>query len=126
VSAARIAVLLATAAVGAVAAVLGTYAHLVVVGAARWPVGLLLALALTAAVALCVRALRPPAGATGAFVVGWLVAIAFAVSRRSEGDLLIVQNGRGLAWLGLGVVVLVAALVVPAGGRPDGEVRVGP
>jgi hypothetical protein len=125
VSAARIAVLLGAAAVGAVAAVLGTYAHLVVVGPARLPVGLLLALALTASVALCVRALRLPAGAAGAFVAGWLVAVAFAMMRRGEGDTLIVQNGRGLAWLGLGVVVLVAALVVPVGGRPDGEVRVG-
>ena len=124
-SVARIAVLLATAAVGAVAAVLGTYAHLVVVGAGRWPVGLVLALALTASVALCVRALRLPTGAAGAFVVGWLVAIAFAMSRRGEGDLLIVQNGRGLAWLGFGVVVLVAALVVPVGARSDGAVRVG-
>jgi hypothetical protein len=125
VNVARVAVLVAAAAAGAVTAVLGTFAHLVVVGGGRWPVGLLLALALTASVALCVRALRLP-GAAGALVAGWLVAMAAAMSRRSEGDLLLVQNGRGLAWLGLGVAVLVGALVVPVGRRPGGEVRVGP
>jgi uncharacterized protein DUF6113 len=124
VSAARVAVLLATAAVGAVAAVLGTYAHLVVVGGGRWPVGLLLALALTASVASCVRGIRLP-GAAGALVAGWLVAVALAMSQRREGDLLVVQNGRGLAWLALGVVVLVGALVLPAGRRPARAVRVG-
>ena len=123
---ARASVLLAAAAAGAVTAVLGTFAHLVVVGGGRWPVGLLLALALTASVALCVRALRLPPGAAGALTAGWLVAMALAMSRRSEGDLLVVQNGRGLAWLGLGVAVLVGALVLPAGRRPGGEVRVGP
>jgi uncharacterized protein DUF6113 len=126
VNVARVAVLLAAAAAGAVAAVLGTYAHLVVVGAGRWPVGLLLALALTASVALWVRSLQLLPGAAGALVAGWLLVIVLAMSRRSEGDLLVVQNGRGLAWLGLGTVVLVVALVVPAGRRPGGEVRVGP
>jgi hypothetical protein len=122
----RAAALLATAAAGAVAALLGTYAHLLVVGAARWPVGLLVALALTGCVAATVRTLRPVPGAAGALVAGWLVVVALAMSRRTEGDLLIVENGRGLAWLGLGVVVLIGALLVPAGRRPDAEVRVAP
>jgi hypothetical protein len=122
----RAAALLASAAAGALAALLGTYAHLVVVGTGRWPVGLLLALALTASVALTVRGLRPVAGASGALVIGWLVVVAVAMSRRSEGDLLVVENGRGLAWLGLGVVVLVGALLVPPVRRPQPEVRVAP
>ena len=69
--------------------------------------------ALTASVALTLRGLRPVPGAMGALVAGWLVVVALAMSRRSEGDLLVVQNARGLAWLGLGVVVLVGVLVLP-------------
>ena len=122
----RAAALCGAAAAGAAAALLGTYAHLLVVGPGRWPAGLLLALLLTASVALTVRALPLPAGAAGALVTGWLVVVVLAMSRRREGDLLVVQNGRGLAWLGLGVVVLVGALVLPAGRRPEGEVRVAP
>ena len=109
----RAVALLASAVVGAVAGLLGTYAHLAVAGPGRWPVGLLLALALTASVALTLRGLRPVPGAMGALVAGWLVVVALAMSRRSEGDLLVVQNARGLAWLGLGVVVLVGVLVLP-------------
>ena len=122
----RAAALCGAAAAGAAAALLGTYAHLLVVGPGRWPAGLLLALLLTASVALTVRALSLPSGAAGALVTGWLVVVVLAMSRRREGDLLVVQNGRGLAWLGLGVVVLVGALVLPAGRRPEGEVRVAP
>jgi hypothetical protein len=122
----RTAALLGAAAAGAATALLGTYAHLLVVGGGRWPAGLLLALLLTASVALTVRALPLPDGAAGALVVGWLVVVVLAMSRRREGDLLVVQNGRGLAWLGLGVVVLVGALVLPAVRRPEGEVRVAP
>jgi len=124
VTVARTAAVLGAAAAGGVAALLGTYAHLVVVGGGRWPAGLLLALLLTASVALTVRALPLPAGAAGALVVGWLVVVVIAMSRRREGDLLVVQNGRGLAWLGLGLVVLVGALVLPAVRRPESEVRV--
>ncbi|HKG51828.1 MAG TPA: hypothetical protein VKB14_15435 [Actinomycetales bacterium] len=123
-SVARFAAVLGTAAAGAATALLGTYAHLVVVGSGRWPAGVLLALLLTASVALTVRALPLPPGAAGGLVIGWLVVVFFAMSRRPEGDLLLVQNGRGLAWLGLGLVVLVGALVLPAGRRPEGEVRV--
>jgi hypothetical protein len=126
VTVARAAALLAYAATGAVSALLGTYAHLLVVGSGRWPVGLLLALALTASVALTVRALQPVSGAAGALVAGWLVVVALAMSRRGEGDLLLVENGRGLAWLGLGVTVLIGALLIPAVRRPEPEVRVAP
>jgi NhaP-type Na+/H+ and K+/H+ antiporter len=126
VTATRAAALLAAATGGAVTGLLGTYAHLLVVGSGRWPAGLLLALLLTAGVALTARALPLPTGAAGALVTGWLVVVVLAMSRRREGDLLIVQNGRGLAWLALGVVVLVGALVLPGGRRPEGEVRVTP
>jgi hypothetical protein len=110
---------------GAALAALGTVAHLYVTGSGRWPVGLVLALALTVSGGLLLRALGPPLVGVVAALLGWLVMVLPAISRRREGDLLIGSGGRGLAFLGLGFLVLALVLVVPAGGRRRPEVRVG-
>jgi hypothetical protein len=124
VSVVRAALLLAALAAGAVLGVLGTYVHLLTAGSGHWPVGLLLALLLVAAGGRTLRALPLPAGGPPAALVGWLAVVLLAMSRRREGDLLVVWNLRGVGWLGLGLLVLTGCLLAPAGRRRGPRVRV--
>lgn len=110
---------------GAALAVLGCYAHLVVIGSARVPFGLLLALALTTSAGLLLRALPTPPAAALAVVASWVVVVLVASVERREGDLVLVQNGRGLGFLVGGLVVLVVTVVVPAARVRRPAVRVG-
>ena len=125
-------VVLLSAAVAAAAATFGTVVHQVTVGPVRghWlPLGVLLAVTLTGAVALLLRAVGVPLLARVAAVVGWL-AVALGLSGgRPGGDVLIPANARGYTWLGVGFVVLLVVLVLP-GRRPrparvPGAARVG-
>lgn len=109
----RLALVLLAGVCGAVVAVLGTYAHLVVVGSGRWPIGLVLALALTASAGRLAGALPLPTGGPPAVVVGWLAVVLVASTTWPQGHPVILGNLRGWAWLVLGFVVLLATAVVP-------------
>ena len=99
---------------GAAAGLLGSYAQQYVVGSARWPVGVLLALGLTAATAAAVRTSRTERWACVAAAVGWFAVVAAAASRRREGDLIVPGDGRGWAFLLGGALVLGIVIALPA------------
>ncbi|TWH03216.1 hypothetical protein L615_001200000850 [Nocardioides sp. J9] len=69
----------------------------------RYPWGLLLGLATTAAVLV---AAVPGWWGRPAFAAGWLVVLAVASAERAEGDYLIAADGRGYTLLLSGTVVL--------------------
>jgi hypothetical protein len=103
---------------GAAAGALGSVAHQAVVGAPRWPVGLALAIALTASVADVLRACRVGLGASAVAVLAWLLVVLQAAGRRPEGDVLVPPNVRGYGWLVAGFAVLLGVLLAPGRRRP--------
>ena len=103
----------AALAAGAVAGVLGSCAQQYVVGPARLPVGVLLAVLLLGAVAVAVQAgARTRWGGT-ALAVGWFAVVTTASSRRREGDVLVPGDTRGWAFLLAGTAVLGLAVALP-------------
>lgn len=109
---------------GAVAGVLGGYAQQYVSGASRWPVGVVLALALTAAVACLVQQGSVRRWSVLAMGLGWFAAVSLAASPREEGDLLVPGDVRGWSFLLGGTMVLGVALAVPTPGPPvAGRIR---
>ena len=98
---------------GVVAGVLGSCAQQYVVGAARLPVGVLLAVLLLGALAVAVQAgARTRWGGTG-LAIGWFAAVTLASSRRREGDVLVPGDARGWAFLLGGTAVLGLAVALP-------------
>ncbi len=57
------------------------------------------------------RALPPAWWSRLAYALGWLVVLAWTVTPRPEGDYLISADAQGYLLLGLGVVLLVTAVV---------------
>jgi len=100
--------------VGAAVGLLGSYAQQYVAGSGRWPVGLLLALGLTAAAASAVRAGLSARWGCGAAALGWFGVVTVAASRRREGDLIVPGDGRGWTFLLGGALVLGIAIALPA------------
>lgn len=104
----------AAMAVGAVVAVLGSVVHQWTVGSQRTPLGVVVAVALTACVAVVLRAGRVGGVNVAATAAGWLAVVFLAATRRPEGDLLIPANGRGTAWVLLGAATLALASALAA------------
>jgi hypothetical protein len=98
---------------GAVAGVLGSYAHRYGAAGSGWPAGVALALGLTAAVACLVHQGSAGRWSVLAMALGWFAAVTLAASPRDEGDLLVPGDGRGWSFLVGGTVVLGVALAVP-------------
>lgn len=115
------ALLLVPAAVaGAAAGLIGSFVHpLSVLGA---PLGLLLALGLTASVSVTGGLLlgRPAAGAAG---VGWVATVLLLASPRAEGDLVVPATASGYLWLLGGTLLVVGCVALPYSrrtARPSG------
>ncbi|WP_426566007.1 hypothetical protein ACPPVT_05425 [Angustibacter sp. McL0619] len=115
---AALAALLA-ALVVATAALLGTVTHQLTyrVAGVRAPVGLAMAVALTALVAVLLRELRASLLTRAAAAAGWLVAIAAVLRTSPGGDVLVPANLRGYGWLLGGFLVLLVVLVLPGRDR---------
>ncbi|KQX65610.1 hypothetical protein [Angustibacter sp. Root456] len=99
----------------AVAALLAVVAHQATWTERRWPVGVAVAVGLTAAVALLLRAWGVGPVARAAGLLTWLVVTFAAALRRPEGDVLVPANARGYAFLVVGFAVLAAGLTAPGG-----------
>jgi hypothetical protein len=96
---------------GAVAGLLGSFAH-------RYapyglPAGLCLAVGLTAAVYATAGLGTRSRLVVGAAVAGWLLAVLPLTVRRPEGDLVVAQSWLGLVWLFGGVLLAGLALGWP-------------
>ncbi len=100
--------------VGALAGGLGSLTHQSTVAAARWPVGLAVALALTTCCGLLVRGLGVGVLGRAGLLMGWLVVVWAAAGRRPEGDLVVPANARGYVWLLVGFGLLLVVLFAPA------------
>jgi len=100
--------------VGAAAGLLGSYAQQYVAGSGRWPVGVLLALVLTAAAAAAVRTGRSARWGCMAAALGWFAVVTVAASQRREGDLIVPGDAKGWAFLLGGALVLGVAIALPA------------
>ena len=100
--------------VGAVAGLLGSYAQQLIAGSGRWPVGVLLALVLTAAAAAAVRAGLSARGGCAATALGWFGVVSLAASRCREGDLIVPGDVKGWVFLLGGALVLGLAIALPA------------
>lgn len=98
---------------GAAAGVAGTGTHQVVgtFGGIRWPVGVVIALALLLAVAATVRAASSGLVPTLLVAAGWLAVTGLGTVGGRGGDVIVPDNWRGTAWVLGGAVVLVAVLV---------------
>jgi hypothetical protein len=111
-----LAVVLGCLLLAAAAALLATVAHQSAVtgpGGGRWPVGLALALALTACVGAFLRALDLPVAARLGALGGWLLVLGLVSSGSPGEDVLVPANVRGYAWLLLGLVLMAILLLVP-------------
>ncbi|MGN6612987.1 MAG: DUF6113 family protein [Angustibacter sp.] len=100
-----------------VAALLAVVAHQATWTDRRWPVGVVVAVALTAGVVVLLRAWGIGPVARGVGLVTWLVVTFAAAAQRPEGDVLVPANARGYVFLVAGFAVLVAGLTVPGGRR---------
>ncbi len=98
---------------GAVAGVLGSCAQQLVVGAARLPVGVVLAVLLLGAVAVAVQAGARTRWGGAALALGWFAVVTLASSNRREGDVLVPGDARGWAFLLGGTAVLGLAVALP-------------
>ncbi|GAB3590733.1 hypothetical protein GCM10027446_06330 [Angustibacter peucedani] len=111
---------LVLAAVGGVlVAAVGSAVHQAVAGAHRWPVGLLLALGLTALWGALLGRRAVPALVRVAGVAGWTLVVLLVSPRRPEGDVLVPGNGRGYGWMLAGFALLVVLAVLPARAAAD-------
>lgn len=111
----RVALAVPAALAGAVAGLLGSFLHPLTV--ARLPVGLLLALALTAAVVVTAGLLLGRPGSAAA-ALGWLAVVLVLASQRPEGDLVVPASGLGYTWLLGGTVLALGCVALPY--RPSG------
>jgi len=87
--------------------------------------GLLLTVAGTAAAAV---ALPPGPRTRLPFALGWVALVGYATAPRPEGDYVVAQNVAGYALLGLGLLLLLHAVVTlrprdPGGGAGAGRAR---
>lgn len=80
------------------------------------PLGLLVAVGSSVAVAGWLRGSRHPRTAAS-YVVGWLVLLAVAVAGRPEGDYLVAGDVRGYVLLATTLVLVLVGIVSLAGGR---------
>jgi hypothetical protein len=111
VPAAARALLLAGAVVaGAVAGLLGSFVHPLTV--LRVPVGLLLALGLSAGVFVTAGLLRGRPAAVAA-AVGWVTVVLLLASPRPEGDLVVPASATGYGWLFGGTLLAGCCVAVP-------------
>ncbi|GMA86048.1 hypothetical protein GCM10025868_12980 [Angustibacter aerolatus] len=94
-----------------------------VAGGTRWPVGVAVSVALTGCAAGLLRGIGVPFLGDAAMVAGWLTVVVLASLPTSEGDRLIVQDGRGTAWMLGGFTALVAVLVLARPRRPASRVE---
>lgn len=94
-------------------AVLGAVAHQAVWGQGRRPVGLVLALLLTGAAAVFLRACRVGVVARAVAIGVWVLVVVEAGTYTSEKDLLVPGNVRGYAFLLGGFLVLAVPLIAP-------------
>lgn len=106
--------LVGAALVGALVGAVGSGVHQLVGGERRWPVGLAVALALTALWGLVLGRRPGPAAVRVAGTLGWVVVVAAVSMRRPEGDVLVPGNARGYSWMLIGFAVLLATVVLPA------------
>jgi hypothetical protein len=109
------------AVVGAVVGAVGSVVHQLAVGGERWPVGLAVALVLTALWGGVLGRVPVSLVTRLAGVLGWAAAVLLLSQRRSEGDLLVPANARGYTWMLAGFVLLVALAVLPARAAPAGR-----
>lgn len=111
-------VVVACALLGAVVAGLGIYAHLMVVGGARLPVGVVLALLVLVGAMVTVRALGVATAGRLSMAVGWWAfVLAVGTTPRREGDLLMVVNTQSVVWLLAGSAVLMLGALMPLSSR---------
>lgn len=106
--------LVTAAAAGALVGAVGSGIHQLATAGRRWPIGLVMALALTALFGLVLGRRRGPVAVRVAGVLGWAVVVALVSMRRAEGDVLVPGNARGYAFMLGGFAVLLAAAVLPA------------
>lgn len=88
------------------------------------PVGLPLALAASFLAVVIPGALARWRPAAAAAALGWFAAVTALLWSRPEGDVVVTGDWLGLAWLGLGVVLVAAAMVpayAEAGPSPSGD-----
>ena len=97
---------------GVAAGVLGSFVH--ALDLAGLPLGLLVALALSASVVLT-AALAAGRGVSAAAALGWLGAVLVLSGQRPEGDLVVANTVAGQVWLFAGTALVGAAVVVPLG-----------
>lgn len=100
-------------ALGAVGGVLGSFVHPLRPGGL--PLGLLGALALTAAGCAAARLLAGSRSGGAAAALGWLAPVLLLSAPRPEGDLVVPGTGAGYAWLVGGTVVAGLAVAWPSG-----------
>ncbi len=112
---ARAVLLVLAALAGAVAGVLGSFAHPDEVAAL--PVGLLLGLGLSVAVFVTSGLLLGRAGAAAA-AAGWLGTVLLMSSRRPEGDLVVPATATGYAWLLVGTLLAGVCIALPYSSGP--------
>lgn len=86
------------------------------------PVGLLLGLATTFAVAWALRSSPWPRLMT-TYAAGWVVLLGLAAVGRPEGDLIVVADTEGYALIGGGLVLAMVAVLTLAASHPESEGR---
>jgi hypothetical protein len=106
----RVLLLVPALVAGAVAGVLGSFVHPEEM--AGFPVGLLVALALSAGVFVTSGLLLGRRGAAAA-AIGWVAPVLLLSSRRPEGDLVVPATTTGYLWLLGGTVLAVAGATLP-------------
>ena len=116
----RAVLLLPAAGAGALAGVLGSFVHPLDV--ARLPLGLALAVLLTAGVLVTWGLLVGRAGAVAA-AFGWVAVVLLLAARRPEGDLVVPASVSGYLWLLGGLVLAAACIALPYGASapPSGD-----
>ena len=103
---------LAAAAAGGTAGVLGSFVHPFAVG---WvPVGLLVGLALSGSVVVT-AGLVAGRSASVAAALGWLAVVLVLAGQRPEGDLVVANTVAGQVWLFAGTALVGACIVLPVG-----------
>jgi hypothetical protein len=104
---------------GALAGLLGSFVHPVVV--AGLPLGLVCALVLSGSAFVAAGVAAGSRSGAAAAAVGWLVPVLLLSAPRPEGDLVVPGTGLGYAWLVGGMVVAGLAIAWPyaAGGPPS-------
>jgi hypothetical protein len=97
-----------------VAGLLGSFVH--ALEPAGVPFGMLVALALSAAVFVTCGLVLGRPGAVAA-AAGWVVVVLLLATQRPEGDLVVAGSAEGYLWL-LGGTLVAGGCLVPRYGRP--------